>query len=329
MKKIINKSKDVVTQLLSGVAFAHEEILERVPKTGILLRRHRIPNQVAVISGGGTGHEPAHSGYIGANLLAASINGPIFTPPTPEEILKAIELADQGAGVFLVIKNFEADVSHFLAAEASAIAKGHLVKHVIVNDDCSIEKVNFKKRRRGVAGTVFVHKIVAGAAAKGLGLAELAQLAEDVVSSLNTLGVALAPGTLPGTDTCQFQLAESEISFGIGIHGEAGYREEPLESSEKLANELVNKLKSQYTLKGGSQLAILVNGLGSTPYMELAIFTNDVRRLLELEGIQVRFKKTGNFMTSLNMAGVSLTFLELKDEQWLNYLMLPTDAYGW
>lgn len=329
MKKIMNKSKDVVTQLLSGIAFAHDDLLERVPQTGILLRRQRISNKVAVISGGGTGHEPAHSGYVGANLLAASINGPIFTPPPPEEILTAIEQADQGSGVFLIIKNFEADVTNFLVAEGLAIAKGIRVSHVIVNDDCSIEKENFKKRRRGVAGTVFVHKIVAGAAAEGLGLESLAQLAEAVVMSLNTLGVALSPGTLPGTERSQFQLADSDSSFGIGIHGEAGYREEPLESSEKIANELVNKLKSQYALKPGSHLAILVNGLGSTPYMELAIFANDVRRLLELEGIEIHFKKVGNFMTSLNMAGVSLTFLELKDPSWLAYLRLPTDAYGW
>lgn len=329
MKKIINKSKDVVTQLLDGVAFAQEERLERVAKTGIILRRQIEPGKVAVISGGGTGHEPAHSGYVGENFLAASINGPVFTPPPPEMIVKAIEKADQGAGVFLVIKNFEADVANFLAAEALAIEQGIEVKHVIVNDDCSIEKANFKKRRRGVAGTVLVHKIVSGAAAKGVGLTELVELAEQVVRSLNTLGVALAPGTLPGTKTSQFELAESEISFGIGIHGEVGYREEPLESSEKLANELVNKLKTQYHLQSGSQLAILINGLGSTPFMELAIFANDVRRLLELEGVEIRFKKVGNFMTSLNMAGVSLTFLELQESCWLDYLNLPTDAYAW
>ncbi len=329
MKKMMNKSKDVVTQLLSGIVFAHEDILERLPKTGIIVRRQRVADQVAVISGGGTGHEPAHSGYVGENLLAASINGPIFTPPTREEILMGIEEANQGQGVFLVIKNFEADVTNFLEAEEEAIKRGISVKHVIVNDDCSIEKANFKKRRRGVAGTIFVHKIVAGAAAEGMTLDDLARLAEEVVASLNTLGVALAPGTLPGTENSQFQLAQNEISFGIGIHGEAGYREEPLESSEKLANELVNKLKTQYRLTRGSQLAILVNGLGSTPYMELAIFSNDVRRLLELEGIQIKFKKMGNFMTSLNMAGVSLTFLELKEDKWLHYLMLPTDAYGW
>lgn len=329
MGKIINKSKDVVTQLLDGVAFAHDDLLKRVPKTGIMVRRQALPGKVAVISGGGTGHEPAHSGYVGANLLAASVNGPVFVPPSPEEIVMAIEEVDQGAGVFLIIKNFEADVTNFLAAEELARAKGRHIQHVIVNDDCSIEKANFKKRRRGVAGTVLVHKIVAGAAAQGMALEDLRTVAEEVVLSLNTLGVALGPGTLPGTNTSQFALAEREISFGIGIHGEAGYREEPFESSEKLANELINKLKTQYHLTKGSQLAILVNGLGSTPYMELAIFANDVRRLLALEGIEVCFKKVGNFMTSLDMAGVSLTFLEVKDPSWLAYLQLPTDAYGW
>lgn len=329
MKKIMNKSKDVVTQLLDGVAFAQRDLLTRVPKTGIMLRRQEVAGKVAVISGGGTGHEPAHSGYVGKNLLAASVNGPIFVPPTVAEIVQAIELADQGAGVFLIIKNFEADVTQFLAAEAEAIAKGIQVKHVIVNDDCSIEKVNFKKRRRGVAGTIFVHKIVAGAAAEGKKLAELVSLAESVVQSLNTLGVALEPGTLPGSSTSQFALADSEISFGIGIHGEAGYRKEPLESSERLAVELVNKLKTHYTFTEKNTFAILVNGLGSTPYMELAIFANDVRRLLELEDIEVSFSKVGNHMTSLDMAGVSLTFLELKEASWLGYLELATDAYGW
>ncbi|MGY3748315.1 DhaKLM operon coactivator DhaQ [Vagococcus salmoninarum] len=328
MKKIINRSTDVVTQLLNGINFAYADILERVPKTGIILSKVQ-PQAVAVISGGGTGHEPAHSGYVGENMLAASINGPIFIPPTVAEIVQTIQLVDKGQGVLLIVKNFEADVTNFLAAEKLAQGAGHQVAHIIVNDDCSIDKETFKKRRRGVAGTVFVHKILSGAAAAGQTLKELTLLGEQVVMSLNTLGLAVAPGTLPGESAPQFQLGESEISFGIGIHGEAGYREEPISHSEKLANELINKLKSQYQLKQGSQLALLINGLGGTTALELMIFANDVRRLLELDGIDVQFKKVGNFMTSLNMAGVSLTFLEIKDPQWLTYLQLPVSAYGW
>lgn len=329
MKKIMNKPQDSVTQLLNGIAFAHDDCLKRIPQTGIMLSQHIEPNKVAVISGGGTGHEPAHSGYVGKNMLAASINGPIFTPPEATEIFEAIKQADQGNGVFMIVKNFEADVANFLAASALAKADGHQVAHVIVNDDCSIEKSNFKKRRRGVAGTVFVHKIVGAAAANGLDLASLTTLATEVVASMNTLGVALAPGTVPGSSVPQFSLDVSDISFGIGIHGEAGYRTEPLESSEKLANELVNKLKIHYRCYPGMKMAIMVNGLGSTPLLELYVFANDVRRLLALEEIEVSFKKVGNFMTSTNMSGVSLTFLELKEPSWLAYLKEPVLTYAW
>ena len=329
MKKIINRPGDVVEQLLRGVEKTYGDLLERVPRTGIMMSKKRVPGRVAVISGGGTGHEPAHSGYVGENFLTASINGPVFEAPAPQDILQAIELADQGAGVFIIIKNFDSDVTNFLLATEFARERGSRVKYVIVNDDCSVEKGNFKKRRRGVAGTVFVHKIVSAAAALGADLASLEELANDVVRATNTLGVALESGVLPGAKKPQFQLAESEISFGIGIHGEAGYREEPLESSEKLANELINKLKTNYSFTSQTKLAILVNGLGSTPLMELFIFTNDVRRLLALENVEVCFQKVGNFMTSTDMAGVSLTFLEIKDPKWLDYLEVPARAYGW
>ena len=329
MKKIMNRADDTVSQLLNSIAFAYDDKLKRIPQTGIIVSQKMAANKVAVISGGGTGHEPAHSGYVGEGMLSASINGPIFIPPAVNEIVQAIELADQGQGVLLVVKNFEADVANFLAAEELATKQGHDVDHVIVNDDCSIEKSNFKKRRRGVAGTVYVHKILTAAAGEGKSLDELVTLGDEVVASMNTLGVALSPGTIPGTSQTQFSIGENEISFGIGIHGEAGYRVEPLESSEQLANELINKLKTHYNWKRGMKLAILVNGLGATPQMELHVFANDVRRLLMLEEVDVCFKKVGNYMTSIDMAGVSLTFLELKEEQWLTYLNTPVSTYGW
>lgn len=329
-KKIMNRPSDTVRQLLNGVAFTHDSYLRRVPGTGIMLIKEQpLTPKVAIVSGGGSGHEPAHWGYVGENMLSASINGDLFVPPEPAEILEGIVAADQGQGVLLVIKNFEQDVCAFLAAEELAKTQGHQVAHVIVNDDCSIDKENFTKRRRGVAGTIFVHKILGGAAATGQSLNELVQLGEAVVMSLNTLGVALAPGTLPGANQPQFTLEEDHISFGIGIHGEAGYREAPLCSSEQLANELINKLKTQYHWHPGMKLAIMVNGLGSTTMQELYVFTNDVRRLLLLEQIDVTFKKVGTFMSSTNMAGVSLTFLEIKDGNWQTYLDKPTTSYGW
>lgn len=329
-KKIINRPADSVSQLLNGVAFTHDSYLKRLPETGIMiLKEPPLTPQVAIVSGGGSGHEPAHWGYVGENMLSASINGDMFVPPKPAEILEGIIAADQGKGVLLVIKNFERDVCAFLAAEDLAKAQGHQVAHVIVNDDCSIDKQSFAKRRRGVAGTIFVHKILGGAAATGQSLNELVRLGEAVVMSLNTLGVALAPGTLPGANQPQFTLPEDHISFGIGIHGEAGYREETLYSSEQLANELVNKLKTHYQWQPGMKLALMVNGLGSTPMQELYIFANDVRRLLMLEQIDVTFKKVGTFMSSTDMAGVSLTFLAIKDDSWQTYLNKPTNSYGW
>ncbi|MGY3779238.1 DhaKLM operon coactivator DhaQ [Isobaculum melis] len=329
MKKIMNHPAQIVSQMLSGLLYANEERLAGIQDTGVVYRKKNSPGKVAIVSGGGSGHEPAHTGFVGEGMLAACICGPIFVPPTPEEILQGIQIADQGAGVFLVIKNFEKDVSNFLAAKEQALEAGYQVEHVIVNDDCSIEEHTFKKRRRGVAGTVFVQKILAAAAEAGYSLSKLKELGQKVVMATNTLGVALSPSVVPGENTLRFQLAENEISFGIGIHGEPGYRTEPLHSSERLAIELVNKLKSQFNWQKGDQFAMMVNGLGGTPLMELFVFSNDVRRLLALEGINISFKKVGNFMTSNDMAGLSLTFLKIAEPEWLDWLKAPADTYAW
>ncbi|MGY3704986.1 hypothetical protein BW731_08555 [Vagococcus martis] len=329
MTRIINKPKDTVSQVLNGVAYIHQDILQRIPKTGILLRKELTPDRVAIISGGGSGHEPAHFGYIGENMLDASVSGPIFIPPTAEEVFEAIQKTDQGKGVLLVIKNFEADVNNFLQAEKQAKEAGHNVSHVIVNDDCSVETGSFEKRRRGVAGTVFVHKILGAAASEGKSLDELVSIGEKVINSMNSLGVALSSGTSLTGETSNFTLEKDMISFGIGIHGEEGYRSEPFHSSEHLANELLNKLLVQYDDYTNKRFAILVNGLGTTTVMEQYVFSNDVKRLLKLEGVTVVYAKTGNYMTSTNMAGISLTLLEITEESWLEYLKKPTNAFAW
>jgi len=329
MTRIINKPKDTVSQVLNGVAYIHQDRIERIPKTGVLIKKNREKNQVAIISGGGSGHEPAHFGYIGKSMLDASVSGPIFVPPTSAEILLTIETVDAGQGVLLIIKNFEADVQNFLEAEKMAKAKGHKVGHVIVNDDCSVEIGSFEKRRRGVAGTVFVHKILGAAASDGKSLTELIDLGEQVIGSLNSLGVALSSGTSFSKEERRFELDKDTISFGIGIHGEEGYRSEPFHSSEALANELINKLLVQYEQPTNKKFALLINGLGTTTIMEQYIFSNDVRRLLKLEEIEVVFAKTGNYMTSTNMAGISLKLLEIIEDSWLDYLKKPTDAFAW
>lgn len=329
MTQIINKPKDTVSQVLNGVAFIHQDKLERVKNTGIIKYKNIKKNQVAVISGGGSGHEPAHFGYVGSGMLSASVSGPIFIPPKATEILKAIKEVNSEMGTLLIIKNFEADVTAFLEAEKLAKEAGLLVEHVIVNDDCSIEEGSYKKRRRGVAGTIFVEKILGAAAQSGMTLSELKMLGEEVILATNTLGVALASGKEVGSEAEIFHLEKGQISFGIGIHGEAGYREETFFSSEYLANELINKLLAQYRDFPVEKIGLMINGLGTTTVMEQYIFANDVKRLLQLEGIEVVFQKSGDFMTSTNMAGISLTFLALKEDKWLDYLKEETDAFAW
>lgn len=329
MTQIINKPKDTVSQVLNGVAFIHQEKLVRIKDTGIIKKKSIETEQVALISGGGSGHEPAHFGYVGDGMLSASVSGPIFIPPKTSDILAAIKEVAGAQGVLLIIKNFEADVTNFLEAEKLAKKEGLLVDHVIVNDDCSIEEGSYKKRRRGVAGTIFVHKILGAAAREGMSLEELKKLGEAVILATNTLGVALASGKEMGSEEPVFVLEKGQISYGIGIHGESGYREEPFYSSEYLANELINKLLIQYDHDHTNQFAVMVNGLGATTIMEQYIFANDVKRLLQLEDIEVVFQKSGNFMTSTNMAGISLTFLEIKEEAWLKYLEKETDAFAW
>lgn len=329
MTRIINKPKDSVSQVLNGVAYIHQDKLTRVSKTGILLRKNKTPNRVALISGGGSGHEPAHFGYIGENMLDASVSGPIFIPPTAEEIYQAIKQTNQGLGVLLIIKNFETDVTNFLKAKEMAEQEGHTVGYVIVNDDCSVETDTLKKRRRGVAGTVLVHKILGAAASDGKTLSELVEMGRHIVNAMNSLGVALSSGTSLSGEKNNFELESNTISFGIGIHGEKGYRSEPFVSSEHLANELLNKLLVQYDNYANKRFAILVNGLGTTTIMEQYIFANDVKRLLELEEVDVVFKKAGNYMTSTNMAGISLTLLEIVEDVWLDYLEKETDAFAW
>ncbi|MFW3539097.1 dihydroxyacetone kinase subunit DhaK [Vagococcus fluvialis] len=329
MTQIINKPKDTVSQVLNGVAFIHQDKLERVKNTGIIKYKNIKKNKVAVISGGGSGHEPAHFGYVGSGMLSASVSGPIFIPPKATEILKAIKEVNSEMGTLLIIKNFEADVTAFLEAEKLAKEVGLLVEHVIVNDDCSIEEGSYKKRRRGVAGTIFVEKILGAAAQSGMTLGELKMLGEEVILATNTLGVALASGKEVGSEAEIFHLEKGQISFGIGIHGEAGYREETFFSSEYLANELINKLLAQYRDFPVERIGLMINGLGATTVMEQYIFANDVKRLLQLEGIEVVFQKSGDFMTSTNMAGISLTFLALKEDKWLDYLKEETDAFAW
>lgn len=263
-------------------------------------------------------------------MLSIAVSGPIFIPPTPEQILAAIRKADKNKSVLMVVKNFKADVDNFLTAESIAQKEGRSVDHILVNDDVSIENdATFNKRRRGVAGTVFVHKIVGAAATEDYSLQELKEIGSSVVSNLHTLGVALTPANNPTQTETSFTLENHEVYFGVGIHGEKGYRKETFDSSEKLAIELMNKLKSIYRWKKGDKFAFLINGLGATPLMEQYIFANDIRRLTQLESIDVRFFKVGSHLTSMDMKGISLSLLKIEDPNWEKWLKADVCVSSW
>jgi dihydroxyacetone kinase len=327
MKHILNHKQTAVESMLSAFQFEHQA------RVNIDKDHHIIycPNKkgVSLISGGGSGHEPAHFGYVGRGMLTASVSGELFTPPFPEAILKAITLTDNGNGVCLIVKNFASDVEVFTEAKRQAEKLGHNVEMVIVSDDVSIDnKTTYSKRKRGVAGTVLMHKILGYYNQQGKSLQALTKVAEKITPHLLTLGVALSSAELPQTAPF-FTLAKDEVYFGVGIHGEKGYRKEPFQSSEQLAIELYNKLKHLHQFKPGEHYAFLINGLGATPLFEQYIFANDVRRLAALDKITIDFLKTGTQLSSYNMQGLSLTCLKITDPSITTALRAPVDVSHW
>ena len=328
MKKIINEPTKVVDEMLNGLEFVHSDLVKRVKGFDVIQRTSEKTGKVAIISGGGSGHEPAHAGFVGEGMLSAAICGAVFTSPTPDQILEAIKQSDEGAGVFMVIKNYSGDVMNFEMAKDLAEMEGIAVESVVVDDDIAVEDSLYTQGKRGVAGTIFVHKILGNAAENGKSLSEIKELADKLVPNIHTVGLALSGATVPEVGKPGFVLDENEIEFGIGIHGEPGYRREKMQQSYDLAKELVIKLLENFDDTEGD-FGMLVNGMGATPLMEQYIFANDVRKLLDEKGINVTFKKLGNLMTSIDMAGISLTLIKLEDDEWLNALEAPVNTIAW
>lgn len=329
MKKIINKPENVVTEMLDGLAYVHDDLVHRVEGFDIIVRNEKVSGQVGIISGGGSGHEPAHAGFVGDGMLSAAIAGAVFTSPTPDQILEAIKEADQGAGVFMVVKNYSGDIMNFEMAQELAEMEGIEVASVVVDDDIAVENSLYTQGRRGVAGTIFVHKILGHAAREGKSLAEIKDLADKIVPNIHTIGLALSGATVPEVGKPGFVLAEDEIEYGIGIHGEPGYRKESMQPSRQLAEELTGKLLEAFEAKEGERYALLINGMGATPLMEQYVFANDVASILGAAGLDVAFKKLGNYMTSLDMAGLSLTLMKIEDDAWLEALGSPVKTIAW
>ena len=329
MKKIINKPENVVTEMLDGLAYVHSDLVHRVEGFDIIARNEQAAGQVGLISGGGSGHEPAHAGFVGDGMLSVAIAGAVFTSPTPDQILEAIKEADQGAGVFMVVKNYSGDIMNFEMAQELAEMEGIDVASVVVDDDIAVENSLYTQGRRGVAGTIFVHKILGHAAREGKSLAEIKDLADKIVPNIHTIGLALSGATVPEVGKPGFVLAEDEIEYGIGIHGEPGYRKESMQPSRQLAEELTGKLLESFDAKSGDRYALLINGMGATPLMEQYVFANDVASLLRDAGLEVIYRKLGNYMTSIDMAGLSLTLMKIEDDAWLEALESPVKTIAW
>ena len=329
MKKIINKPENVVTEMLDGLAYVHSDLVHRVDGFDIIARNEQAAGQVGLISGGGSGHEPAHAGFVGDGMLSAAIAGAVFTSPTPDQILEAIKDADQGAGVFMVVKNYSGDIMNFEMAQELAEMEGIEVASVVVDDDIAVENSLYTQGRRGVAGTIFVHKILGHAAREGKSLAEIKDLADKIVPNIHTIGLALSGATVPEVGKPGFVLEEDEIEYGIGIHGEPGYRKESMQPSRQLAEELTGKLLEAFEAKSGERYALLINGMGATPLMEQYVFANDVASILGDAGLDVAYKKLGNYMTSIDMSGLSLTLMKIEDEAWLKALESPVKTIAW
>ncbi len=311
MKKIMNAPEDYVSETLRGLEKA-EPSLEYFPGYEVIARREK-RRKVGLVSGGGSGHEPAHAGYVGFGMLDAAVAGNVFASPSPDRILKGIEEADSGEGVLMIIKNYSGDIMNFDMARELAEMTGTKIERVIVKDDVAVPDSTFSTGRRGIAGTMLVHKVAGAKAEQGASLEEVRAAAQKAVENLRTMGMSMSACTLPGSGIAGFALGEDEIEIGMGIHGEPGVRHAKMMPAKDLAKTLLGYILEDYDFNG-SEVAVLVNGLGATPLSELYILYNEVERELGEKNIKVHRSFVGNYVTSLDMAGCSVTLLKLDDE---------------
>ena len=313
MKKLINSVDLVEEQMIEGFRKAYPQYVKRVEGTNVLARASKKEGKVALVSGGGSGHEPAHAGYVGNGMLDAAVPGAVFTSPTPDQVYEAVKAVATDSGVLLVIKNYTGDVMNFEMAADMARDEGINVESVIVDDDVAVDGSLYTVGRRGVAGTVFVHKIAGAKAEAGASLEEVKETALKVIANVRSMGMAIRPCTVPAAGKPGFTLADDEMEIGIGIHGEPGTHREPLKTADEIVDMLVDKILNDLDFTG-NEAAVMINGCGATPLMELFIVNNRVNDILAEKGIKVYKTFVGEFMTSLEMEGFSVTLLKLDDE---------------
>lgn len=315
MKKLINKPENVVKEMIEGLLEAHPNYLRKLENINVIVRKDApIEGKVGLVSGGGSGHEPAHAGYVGYGMLDAACPGEVFTSPTPDQIYEAIKAVNGGKGVLLIIKNYTGDVMNFEMARDMAQMDGIEVDEVIVNDDVAVENSTWTQGRRGIAGTVFVHKIAGAKAQEGASLKEVKRVAEKVIANVRSMGMALTPCTVPAAGKPSFTLEEDEMEIGIGIHGEPGTHREKIKHADEIVEHLMDKIINDLPYKSGDEVAVMINGMGGTPLMELYIANRKVAEILKEKNIKVYKTYVGEFMTSLEMSGFSITLLKLDEE---------------
>jgi dihydroxyacetone kinase-like protein len=311
MKKLINDAHGVIDESLAGFCRAHADIVV-MGEGGLFVKRRLLKEgKVALVSGGGSGHEPLHAGFVGRGMLDAACPGQVFTSPTPDQMLAAAEAVDTGAGVLFIVKNYEGDVMNFdMAREMS----NKVIATVVTNDDVAVEKSSYSTGRRGVAGTLIVEKILGAAAEEGRDLETLRAIGESINARTRSMGVALSSCTVPAAGKPTFDIGEDEMEFGVGIHGEPGRRRVKLMRADAIATEMVTAILGDLGMQTRAEAILLVNGFGGTPLMELYLMYGIARRLIEAADITVERSLVGNYVTSLEMAGCSVTVSILDGE---------------
>jgi dihydroxyacetone kinase-like protein len=315
MKKLINDSEAVVDEMLEGMLAAYPEQLRRLDDTEVLVGADApVSGKVGIVSGGGSGHEPTHAGFIGDGMLDGAAAGEVFTSPTADQLNEMIEACDSGEGVLCVVKNYEGDVMNFETAGEMAAMEDIEVRQVVVNDDVAVEDSLYTSGRRGVAGTIFVHKVAGAKAAEGADLDEVERVANKMIDNVATMGVALTSCVTPDKGEPTFDLPEDEIELGIGIHGEPGTERVDMMSADEITDHLTEKVLDDLDLDEGQEILTLVNGMGGTPQSELFILNRRLQEIVDDHGLETWDAWVGDYMTSLDMMGASITVAAVDEE---------------
>lgn len=328
MKKFINQVDDFLAESLAGFAAAHSDLVVLNQEPAFVRRKSLKPGKVALVSGGGSGHEPLHSGFVGYGMLDAACPGQVFTSPTPDQMMAAAKAVDTGAGTLFIVKNYSGDLMNFeMASEMSDLPNAT----VLINDDVAVENSSYTTGRRGVAGAVIVEKLVGSLAEAGADLEQCKAFGDRINHRTATMGVAFSSCTVPAAGTPTFKIGDDEIEVGVGIHGEPGRRRARFAAADVIAGELLTGIVADLKPKAGSELLVLINGLGGTPLGELYLLFNSTRLWLQERGLKIARVQVGSLTTSLEMAGASITLCVLDDEMtqhWDSPVHTPSLRWG-